>query len=502
MIRRESGRLALRATALATALCAGSVRAVPMNTETLLAVLRAEPGPAFRTGHTLLPLTTWGPEFPFEVRKEMAEKWGYALQFGRIRPPLVERLADPESVESRVCALAAGDPRTYPLHVTVGPAFSVRTFIDDLPAETWCRDEEGELLDGKRIWSPVAPAATFRMIADFELAMLRKVLAKAPIAMLTNGGEYALGVIGHHRTTWERDPTVMAAKGETDWFEFISARKADQESIVTEAVRKLVPDRRLYIYYHTSGCPHRGRYGHWWHWAWDYKHMRRVSDMSNSSIYWRHYNTGFAGDNDCLTQALNSTGQRLALDEPFSYNWVNPGWPGKGRPEPPMAEPARYMGYLKCRYTTGMVGACAGYFAYDDPANWLWQHMALGRVHALFSHLETFVRESDLLPGPGTHVWSKERPAYEFPTGDAALRVLARRRRGKAEWLLTAWAADGDERDATVTVPDLGGITIRARPSGSVYITRTEADGRYVPVLVDADGLTPTRTLERASRGE
>ena len=481
---------------MVVALCARQAGAVPMDTETLLATLRAEPVPVFRTGHTLLPLTTWGPEFPFEVRKEMTEKWGYALQFGRIRPPLVERLADPDSAESRVCALTAADPRKYPLHVTVGPAFSVRTFIDRLPAATWCRDENCELPEGKRVWSPVAPDATFRMIADFELDMLRKVLARAPITILTNGGEYSLGVLGHHRKHWERDPKVMAAKGETDWFEFISARKAHQESIVTEAIRKLVPDRRLYIYYHTSGCPHRGRYGHWWHWAWDYKHMRRVSDMSNSSIYWRHYNSGFAGNNDCLTQALNAAGQRLALDEPLSYNWMNAGWPAKGRSEPPMAEPARYMGYLKCCYTTGMIGGVAGYFAYDDPVNWLWQHMALGRVQALFSHLEAFVRESDLLPGPRTHVWSKQRPAYEFPTGEATLRVLARRHRQKARWLLTAWAAGGDARDATVTVPELGAVTLRARPSGSVYMTRGEADGRHVPVLVDADGMRPTQTWE------
>jgi hypothetical protein len=67
-----------------------------------------------------------------------------------------------------------------------------------------------------------------------------------------------------------------------------------------------------------------------------------------------------------------------------------------------------YMGFLKCCYTAGMIGAVAGYFAYpkrgfgedlgDEMPHWLKQMMALSYVQALFSYLDDFLRSGDLLP--------------------------------------------------------------------------------------------------------
>jgi hypothetical protein len=140
----------------------------------------------------------------------------------------------------------------------------------------------------------------------------------------------------------------------------------------------------------------------------------------------------------------------------------------------------RYTGFLKCLYTAGMVGGNAGYYAYPqggfdasfdekDPPHWLLQMIALSRVHALFSHLENDIRHGRLLPGPKMHIWSKDQPAYEFPTGDEDARVVIRRNREQATWLATAWAAGGETRDVTVTVPEAGEITLTARPDGGVY---------------------------------
>ena len=56
---------------------------------------------------------------------------------------------------------------------------------------------------------------------------------------------------------------MLESKGDTDWFEYISRCKARQELIVSEATRRRVPERRLYVFYHTSGCPHRNRYATW-----------------------------------------------------------------------------------------------------------------------------------------------------------------------------------------------------------------------------------------------
>ncbi len=127
-----------------------------------------------------------------------------------------------------------------------------------------------------------------------------------------------------------------------------------------------------------------------------------------------------------------------------------------------------------------MIGGCAGYFSFpkggfsakfaeNKPPHWLMQMVVLARVHALFSHFEPFLREGRLLPGPTQHQYATDQPAYEFPTGEPGLRVLARKMPSKPQWLLTAWASDGVERDGTVQIPELGAVTIHGRAVGSVY---------------------------------
>ena len=90
--------------------------------------------------------------------------------------------------------------------------------------------------------------------------------------------------------------------------------------------------------------------------------------------------------------------------------------------------------------------------------------------------MEYFLRADDLLPGPNKHAWSKDLPASEFPTGDANSRMLARELKYRPQWLVTAWAADGKERDVRVNVPGAGELTLQARACGSVYRV-TPADG-------------------------
>jgi hypothetical protein len=159
-------------------------------------------------------------------------------------------------------------------------------------------------------------------------------------------------------------------------------------------------------------------------------------------------------------------------------------------------DPEHYMGYLKCFYTAGMIGGVAGYFSYpkeDDP-NWLWQMMVLGRAHALFSHLEDFLRNGDLLPGPNRHRWSTDLPAYEFPTGDPEARVVARKHRQKDEWLITAWAAGGEDRMVSAEIAELGTVELEARSCGSVYRATLE-HGQPSLALADEDGMLPTAGL-------
>jgi len=459
--------------------------AAPARADPVLDLLTAAEQPVFRQGHTLTPLATWvptgpgGPNFSFEVRKELADHWGYALQFGRLRPSLVADLDDPDSTVSKVCALAASDPEKYPLHVITAPAFSIRGYVNSLPDATWCRDAAGHYIlnaSGDKVWSPEAPAETSRMIADYEQGMIQAVQAKAPIAILTNGGEYGLRVYGHDGAYWEQDPAVLAAKGGQSWFDYISRSKARQEQIITDRMRALVPQRDLYIYYYTSGSS-GAETATSWTWQFDYQHMRTISDVPNNSLYYGHYNTGFTGDNDMLTQALKSIGENRTYGQEFSYNWTNAGFTLSDLDPNP-----RYDGYLKSYYMAGMTGGVAGYFAYIDPTGWMWQFMALGKTQALFSWLEPFVRNSELLEGPNPHVWDADQPAYEFPTGDPKTRVLVRRHNDRDEWLISAWKAGGafPFTEVSVDIPDLGTVTLTAPWEAQIYVAHLE-DG--LPVV-------------------
>ena len=84
------------------------------------------------------------------------------------------------------------------------------------------------------------------------------------------------------------------------------------------------------------------------------------------------------------------------------------------------------------------------------------------------------------------HVYSKEQPAYEFPTGDRDGRVVARKLNKKAEWLITAWAGGGADRPLTVKIPGLGKVTLQARSIGTVY-TASERAGKPVLVQLSQD---------------
>ncbi len=159
------------------------------------------------------------------------------------------------------------------------------------------------------------------------------------------------------------------------------------------------------------------------------------------------------------------------------------------------------MGFLKCLYTGGMVGAVAGYYAIptngwdatfptSNPPDWIVQMQSLAYVHSLFSFLENYLRNGDLLPGPNPHAMSQDQPAYEFPTGYPNDRVLARKLRNLNQWLITAWAADGIDTNVTVAIPTLGSVNLVARDCGTVYLaTLTNL------TLLDTNGMLPSASM-------
>jgi len=486
----------------------------PAAAQTALEHLKVAPKPVFRKGHTLLPLTRWGWSMPYEVRVKLCEDWGYALAFAAdARPGVVAALDDPNSASSKVCALTASDPKKYPLSVILyrplsDPAFHKTLPGGKLPEETFVHDAKGKRFDNVRAWktwSPELPNWLYERAAAEAVKTLKKIQAKAPIAILLNGGEYGLNCRGHSGPYWAKDPKVVAAKGDRDWDTYIGQRKAELEMIIATAVRRQVPKRKLYLWYHFGGMPG-------WtpvRWVWDYKAMRRVADLPGQSLYYRHYNTGWTGKSDLLSNALESHARCVPYGDTLGYHWLCAGWvKGKFSPR------ELYMGYLKCLYNSGMIGAVAGYFSYPRPAfaadlgpkvpSWLSQMMDLGRAQALFSHLEEFLREGDLLAGPNRHRRAKDLPAYEFPTGHADARVLVRKLRKRDEWLITAWAADARQREVTVEIPKLGKVKVLARPAGSVYRAKAVLKMRFEPPraelkLLDPDGMHPSASFGKAA---
>ena len=460
------------------------------QTTTPFQYLKQIPAPNFKQGHTLPPLTRFGWVLPFDARVELADRWGYALEWGGYATPktVAKAIADPKSDSAKVMALVAADPKRYQLAVILNRE------LPKTPENIWLHNDRGELINGKKIWSPEAPLAALEAAAKLRSEPLEQISKIAPIAVVLNGGEYGLGVPANHRF-YSQDPSVEAARSNRNWFDYISERKGYQESFIAQAVRTIVPNRSIYVYYPADSNPHRKRYRGWEYWCYDYKYMRTISDYPSSSTYFKEFNTGWTGNMDILTEVLNSVGQQIQFGDPLSYNWVCSGWMRGKQHKPVFGEINRYRGFLKCYYTAGMIGGIAGYFDYpkqgfattfdsDHPPNWLEQMIALAHVHGLFTYLEDYLRHGALLPGPTKHRWSKDTPAYEFPTQDADIRVLVRKHHQDSTWLITAWAASGNSREVSITIPQLGQISLLARPHGSIY-TAAIADNTIKLVWVD-----------------
>jgi hypothetical protein len=459
--------------------------------KTALQHLQEAPKPVFKAGHTLPPLTRWGWSMPYDVRLELCTNWGYALEFaGYLTPGAMEDLnIKTNGDNARLVALSASDPKKFPLFVITHRPFGGLVKDGLTPDELkglYVRDAEGrDIVDSlaktSRTWrtiSPEAPASIFKKVAEGSVKPLEELRKKTPIAIVLNGGEYGLTVQGHSGPYWAQDPVVLKAKGDRSWYDYISEAKTRQEKPVADALRKAVPDRTLYLWYHFAGEPTWGDAA----WSWDYKYTKALTDLPTQSLYFRQFNSGWTGRQDLLTYHLASVAQAIShYQHPLSYNWVCGGWVSNR-----FSDRAQYTGFLKCVYMAGSLGNVAGYFSHpaglrgedvgEEPPHWLFQMMVLGRVHATFSHLEDFLRRGDLLPGPDTNRNPNAAglPAYEFPTGFPDARVLVRRLRDKPEWLVAAWAADGRAREVTVSLPQAGAVTVMATPEAS--LTRVTAD--------------------------
>lgn len=486
--------------------------------------------PAFKPGHTMPRLTRYAYALPVDAAIKFCEDWGYALEFPyplAVNPEntynLIYRLNDPNSPQSIIAALAKSDPVRYPLQAEITKHVSPE---DQAPPGSFAQNASGQTLysgvahqtDGTTIpagpvWSLDAPLATWELFAKYRADGIRELNNRGiPLAYVLNGGEYGLGFWENSKDYWYQDPRFSAGiaasvygPGDKFTFEHCSAMGEVSEHIIADAVKAAAPQRSLYINYTAGGRTERNRffgmpnYGGFW------EHSRGQGDLPNNESYFKSNGNGFTeatgdGRRDILTQALNAKALEIQTGNPLSYNWISAGWDGNE------ADEARWTGFLKCYYTSGMIGSNVG--AYGSSK---WQeighptfptsgqvpihlrHMVISsHVHALFTHVEDLLRNGDLLPGPAQHEMSPDVPAYEFPTGEGVnSRVLARKHRTQNTWLITAWAADGPDRKVSVYIPELGNLTLEARAVGSVY-KATLANGKVTLMRIDNEGATYT----------
>ena len=459
--------------------------------------LKAQEPPDFALGCTLPPLTRWGWAMSLDVAKELADRWGYAVELSGYVTEAVadEALAKPEGRNGQCLALVASNSHKYKLGVLLD-----RQFPADMPPEAYLRDTQGNFIldDHKnKILSPEMPEEVLHQAGQISARGLAKLHQHCPIAIIQNGGEYGLNVLGFVQKYFEQDPRVVAAKGGLSWYAYLSRQKAREQRFVADAVRAVTPDRHYYVFYTCGGGTHRrGTFETYRDdWGWNYADMRAAADIATNEYYYHDFNSGWIGNDNLLTQALAAKGYELRFGMKNSYDYLCSGYKQDEKaPTPPAWDSTQpidnnakafgdlrlYEGFLKCLYTEGMIGGVAGYFSYpkggfdaafpaDRPPQFLVQMVILSRVHALFSHEESFLRQGDLLPGPNKHVNAADQPAYEFPTGSQNLRVLARKMPKQAKWLITAWASDGGDGPAKVEIPGLGTVTLQARAIGSVY---------------------------------
>jgi len=486
------------------------------------AYLASQTKPQFATGHHLPHLSRYGYEISSNLCVELAANWGYALPMGD--GSWVDFKAALQNTNSRQWAfirLATNDPSRYVLSVGMN-----QRLMKPIPDDFYVTNSSGWFVGAyatntwqyatnpayAKIISPEGNESYWSNSAEYWVAPLAAIRSNAPIAIVLNPGEYGLNVFfGGYSQAWAEDPRVQESLKRPPWnkytggdgsfssswllwFNYGSFRRAQQYQYTTDAVRRLLPDRELYIHYDTDGESYRSLNIGGTNWAsgWHYNSLytRSLSDYANFETYYRHFNTGFTGSQDMLTKYLNAVGGHMTYGSSTNYSWVCGGFT-RGTTND-FANIETYTGYLKCCYTAGMVGAVAGYFsAFTDsafpsntPPQWLLQMTALSHVHALFSHLEGFIRNGDLLPGPNMHSASRDQPAYELPTGDPTARVLSRKLRGSNQWLVTAWAADGPDRTVQVQIPNLGTLRYFATPSASVYYV-TLVDGSTRMSLLD-----------------
>lgn len=483
--------------------------------------LRSRPQPIFAQDHKLLPLSIapgWANTVPFELRKELAENWGYGLFFGKVTASNVDAaLNDPDSIYYQVLELARSNPDRYPLDVILGTqnyfrGKNIQPGTEDLDGDgiidgPFLRDADGELLDGKPTASPEIPDEQWDAVVEDLVSPLRRLTEEGVrFNVIQHWSEWFLPVWGWGRKALVRDPRVVAAKRAmvgpgndtvkgmhplyNKWNRYLHARRAYYEGKLADAVKRAAPHRNSYNWYSHTGGTSYGRFGgydDWMSFMFGVGGAEDIPDYPGASLYrpdnGRILNTAKTDNqiNDLLSAATAAKGVELRFDKPLNQSWL---WVREDMFH--VFEP--YLGYVKCLYVLGQVGHIdflmpdgairkSNYsydvtFAPDDPPKWLRQVEETARVYATFTHLDDFVFEGELVEGPHKHIFWEQRHMDERNPG----YVLD----NPHELFRDSGGDFGNSREGKVRA------VARQMPDGELLVCVWAADGetREVPVTL------------------
>jgi hypothetical protein len=478
--------------------------------------------PNFAPGNTLPKLCSWDAQsFSTNTCVELAKDWDYCLPFD-FEDLTVTSITN--ATGQLYCYLATNNPSVYKLSVIMN-----NDSLKPVPNGLYCTNSAGLFVDdtgtnfftnmANAIYSPEPPDSYLAANASNSVWSLRVLLSNAPIAIILDDGEWGLREAPYDQNAWEQDPRWAGATNGISWpgtdginIRYGSLQKGHILGYWTSAIKALLPNRELSIYYETDAERDRtltsltGTGSIWSgpNYGFCSDVMNTNTDLPSFQEYW----TGISNQGACflngyknydlLSTHLNQVGFNFTIGYTNDYSSISGGWQvSTNLNYSLLADIPTYTGFIKCLYTAGSLGAATGYFTTlgpgagstngygtefggpgwdaafpsNVPPHWLLQLMALSHVHALFSQLEKFLTGGDLISGPQSNIYSLDQPAYEFTNtaGYVNDRVLARKLRGKNQWIVTAWAADGITNNVTVTIPTIGNLTVTAVPSASVY---------------------------------
>jgi Secretion system C-terminal sorting domain len=494
--------------------------------------------------------TTYGnpgePVRSFNNQLEMVNNWGYAFDFdgNLLNPDAFESnkaiIDNPTSDARKMIDLARSDPSKYKLSGVIAQ-YKQNGKVPLSPTECpdcYAKDAQGNIIKDASNIPVVNP-----LMSDESLARCGQKLAKMydyikTIAPFTNAVDY--GEVGvflplFARQHWLKDPRVVAESGfaqgagaSNAWNIYYSQKWTRiQKGFWQYLPSKLTPEGYVNVYVNDGG-ESRGRFGDWVDYNTSFEHTKDLSKYANGQSYYsllnNRFNIGLLGDNrpDMLSTFLYRRRWELSNGQPFGVEWTN------GACSTAETEYDRWTGFLKCIYVGGNLSSIAGFFGDDwnlpfldangiptrtatntpnpnykslpqlypttfaenNPPFFIKQIMALSRVHAMFTWIEPFTRNSDLLVGNVSAAWGGSGLLAEFSNtaNDKGARVMARKLRNENKWLVTAWAMTGEDREVEVTIPNLGTIKVNARKTGTIYhIDNTSGTPNFT--ILDSDGM-------------